>query len=128
MIRAERARLLKKGDVKNGPVVYWMSRDQRVRDNWALLYSQSLSEKNNVPLIIIFCLVPDFLEATIRQFGFMLKGLRFVEKECTKLNIPFILLTGDPSKEIPKFINKSGAGILVTDFDPLKVKKSCKRR
>lgn len=25
---------------KAGRVVYWMSRDQRVRDNWALTYAQ----------------------------------------------------------------------------------------
>ncbi len=127
MVKKERIRLLKKGEVKNGPVIYWMSRDQRVHDNWALLYAQSITLKNNVPLFVVFCLVPDFLEATIRQYGFMLKGLQFIENQCAKLNIPFILLTGDPSNEIPKFINKTGAGILVTDFDPLKVKKSWKR-
>lgn len=26
-----------------GPVIYWMSRDQRVEDNWALLYAQKLA-------------------------------------------------------------------------------------
>ena len=29
----------------DGPVVYWMSRDQRVHDNWALLYAQEEAQK-----------------------------------------------------------------------------------
>ena len=31
---------IRDGEPGPGPVVYWMSRDQRVRDNWALLYAQ----------------------------------------------------------------------------------------
>ncbi|GBO99366.1 Deoxyribodipyrimidine photo-lyase [Eumeta japonica] len=31
-------------------VVYWMSRDSRVQDNWAFLYAQKLALKNEVPL------------------------------------------------------------------------------
>lgn len=40
MINEKRVRLLQKGDENSGPVVYWMSRDQRVHDNWALLFAQ----------------------------------------------------------------------------------------
>ena len=36
-----RVRELKVGEVKGkGPVIYWMSRDQRVADNWALIYAK----------------------------------------------------------------------------------------
>ena len=97
----KRCRLLTKCAVPSGrgPVLYWMSRDQRVQgskkkkkkltccstfcihaDNWALIYAQKLALKRSVPLIVCFCLVPKFLDATIRQFGFMLKGLRGVEQ------------------------------------------------
>ena len=31
-------------------VLYWMWRDKRVQDNWALLYSQQVATKLNVPL------------------------------------------------------------------------------
>jgi hypothetical protein len=61
-------------------VVYWMSRDQRVQDNWALLYSQKLALEMKVPLHVYFALVPRFLDATLRQFAFLLKGLREVEQ------------------------------------------------
>ncbi|CAI7846821.1 unnamed protein product [Closterium sp. NIES-53] len=34
-----RVRELRKGLRRTGPVVYWMSRDQRSKDNWALIYA-----------------------------------------------------------------------------------------
>ena len=29
-------------------VAYWMSRDQRVQDNWALIYAQKLAKENRL--------------------------------------------------------------------------------
>ncbi|RUS74619.1 hypothetical protein EGW08_017623 [Elysia chlorotica] len=102
-------------------VVYWMSRDQRVQDNWAFLYAQRLAMKLEVPLHVCFCLVPKYLDATIRMYGFMMKGLAQVEKECRELNIPFHLLCGEASKSIPAFLKEHNIGGVVTDFSPLRV-------
>jgi len=121
-MKNNRIRILKQGPEKKGPVVYWMSRDQRVNDNWALLLSQKLALQKKAPLGVIFCLVPEFLGATIRQYDFMIKGLRQVEVNLRKKKIPFILLVGKPEKAIPDFINKHNIGALFTDFDPLKIK------
>jgi deoxyribodipyrimidine photo-lyase len=110
----------------SGPVVYWMSRDQRVNDNWALVYAQSLAIEYQVPLIVVFCLVPEFLDACVRHYAFMIKGLKEIEVELTKKNIGFFLLTGSPGREVPGFINKHRARILITDFDPLNIKKQWK--
>ena len=127
MINEKRIRLLQRGNETNGPIVYWMSRDQRVHDNWALLFAQKLALENKKPLVVIFNLVPDFLEATIRQYGFMLKGLQEVETELASYNIPLFLLTGNPKEEIPKFIKSKKVSNLVSDFDPLKIKRMWKR-
>jgi hypothetical protein len=35
-----RSRLISTGEQRNGPAVYWMSRDQRTLDNAALLFAQ----------------------------------------------------------------------------------------
>ena len=121
-IGEKRVRQLRQGINNQGPVCYWMSRDQRVRDNWALLYSQELALQRNESLIVLFCLVPEFLDATARQYDFMITGLREVETDLRALKIPFRLLTGAPESEIPRFITECGAGALVTDFDPLKIK------
>ena len=70
-----RARIIKSGQERRGPVAYWMSRDQRVHDNWALLYAQHLARERRVPLWVVFGLAPSFLGATWRQYAFMLEGL-----------------------------------------------------
>lgn len=127
MINEKRIRLLQKGEETSGPVVYWMSRDQRVHDNWALLFAQKLAIEKHKPLTVLFNLVPNFLEATIRQYGFMLKGLEQVEKELKKYNISFFLTLGDPQFEIPLILKKINASVLISDFDPLKIKRIWKR-
>src|SRR5512146_1344362 len=115
-----RITLFKDGNRGSGPVIYWMSRDQRVHDNYALLYAGQLARQHHKPLGVVFNLVMDFHEAGIRQYDFMLKGLKEVEKELRNYNIPFFLLSGDPENEIPLFIAMHGVSELVTDFDPLK--------
>jgi hypothetical protein len=95
-VDSRRVRVLKEGDQGTGPVVYWMSRDQRVADNWAFLFAQELALEQKTPLAVLFCLVPGFLGATIRHYGFMLKGLREVETRLGELAIPFFLVSGEP--------------------------------
>jgi len=126
MVNPKRTRVLKDGTPGSGPVIYWMSRDQRVRDNWALLYAQDCAFERKVPLAVVFCLVPSFLHATIRHFGFMIQGLIEVERNLLKKNLPFFILSGSPPDVLPAFIAEENAGILVTDFDPLKIKRRWK--
>ncbi|HOD11859.1 MAG TPA: deoxyribodipyrimidine photo-lyase [Candidatus Omnitrophota bacterium] len=121
-----RIRILKAGKRGSGPVVYWMSRDQRFNDNWALIFAQELALKNAVPLGIVFALASKFLNATRRHYDFMLKGLIELQKNLAAKNIPFFLLSGNPSEEIFKFVKKHEAGALVCDFDPLRVKRAWK--
>jgi deoxyribodipyrimidine photo-lyase len=75
LVNPKRARILAQGNSSKGPVIYWMSRDQRASDNWALLFALEMALKREVPLAVIFCLVPEFLGAAARQYGFMLKRL-----------------------------------------------------
>eukprot|EP00930_Biecheleria_cincta_P051447 TRINITY_DN36638_c0_g1_i1.p1 TRINITY_DN36638_c0_g1~~TRINITY_DN36638_c0_g1_i1.p1 ORF type:complete len:534 (-),score=107.33 TRINITY_DN36638_c0_g1_i1:68-1669(-) len=102
-------------------VVYWMSRDQRAADNWALLRAFEIGKEHNVAVLVVFNLVPKFLEATERMFGFMLKGLEETEAELRSKNIPFHLLMGNPVDTIPKFISKVNAVAVVCDMSPLRV-------
>ncbi len=119
----ERLRLLKEGPTGKGPVIYWMSRDQRTRDNWALLYAQDLAVRAKAPLVVVFCLVPEFLGAAPRSYAFMLEGLRGVESNLVKRRIAFHLLRGTPEEVLPRFTRTIQAGALVTDFDPLQLKR-----
>jgi deoxyribodipyrimidine photo-lyase len=123
-MKNDRSRIIREGKSLRGPVVYWMSRDQRVRDNWALLFAQEHALQRKSALIVVFCLVPEFLNAAIRQYGFMLRGLREVEETLAKKNIPFFLIKGKPEQAIPLFLNEVRACALAADFDPLRVKRA----
>jgi len=118
-----RVHTLKEGTPGSGPVVYWMSRDQRAHDNWALLYSLELAREQKRGLLAVFCLVPVFLGSAYRQYSFMLNGLRETERSLRGLNIPFVLLIGKPEREISRLIKSLDAAALVADFDPLRVKR-----
>ena len=75
-------------------VVYWMSRDQRAEDNWAMLMARESAKSLQLPLVVCFNLVPHFLGATLRQFGFMLRGLSETEASLRAKHVPFYLLRG----------------------------------
>lgn len=119
--------ILKEGLRSEGPVVCWMQRDQRVNDNWALVYARSEAERMHQPLVVVFCLVPEFAGATIRQFGFMLRGLEETVRRLGELNIQFSLLQGEPGSVLPPFLENTGAGLLIADFNPLKITMTWRR-
>lgn len=123
IVHAERARKLNSCTTRADGrcVVYWMSRDQRIMDNWALIEAKRMALSLDVPLVVVFCLVPKFLEATSRQFGFMLRGLREVEAAAREMYIPFHLVLGEPTQQVPKFAKQSEACAVVTDMSPLRV-------
>lgn len=119
-INHTRARTLNDAAYANGPIVYWMSRDQRVHDNWALLYAQQLASAHAVPLVVVFCLRKKFRYATSRMLDFMLRGLAEVEQTLQEKDIPFFLLLGEPAEEIEEFVNEKRIGAVVSDFSPLR--------
>ncbi|MCA9385688.1 deoxyribodipyrimidine photo-lyase [Candidatus Dojkabacteria bacterium] len=120
MVQFERIRKLNTIRLEeNGPVIYWMRRDQRVKDNWALLTALETAKKDGVPCGVIFSLLPEFRGATLRQYDFMLKGLEEVEKSLKERGVPFFLLKGEYKDTIPKFISDYGVSKIITDFSPL---------
>lgn len=126
-MQGKRARILKKGITQNGPVLYWMQRAQRIQDNWSLLYACEYAKAQNQPVIIVFNLFPAFLDATLRQFDFMLKGLEEVATEAKSLNFEFLILFGDPVSNLSKFIHQNNISALFTDFNPLKLIRESKK-
>ncbi|EPR40877.1 DNA photolyase FAD-binding protein [Desulfovibrio sp. X2] len=106
-----------------GPVVYWMHREHRCRDNWGLAHAQALALSANAPLVVAYCLAPGFLGAALRQYDFLLRGLALAARELAALSIPFAFLRGDPPAEIVRFARDHGARAVVTDFDSLRLKR-----
>lgn len=120
-INKQRTFFLNDKKQSDGPVIYWMSREQRVEDNWGLLHARELAGER--ALLVAFCLVPEFLGATLRQYDFMLRGLEEVEASLKKQGIGFHLRLGDPAEVMVRLVQEVKAGCVVTDFDPLRIKQ-----
>ena len=119
-IDPDRTKVLKRGVFSGESVLYWMSRDKRVDDNWALLAAQSVAISNKVPLIVCFQYLGNFPEANIRQYGFQLKGLLELKNKLENLNIELILIQGRASEVIPRIIDERSVGTIITDYILLK--------
>lgn len=118
--------MLKSAPIGDGPVVYWMSRDQRINDNWALLYAQERALEIKRPLLVVFNLVPAFLGAASRQYSFMLDGLEPLVKKLADFNISFYLTVGEPKQALLKWLDKQHVSMLITDFSPLRLSRRWK--
>jgi deoxyribodipyrimidine photo-lyase len=127
VVKKERITILKNTGSNDGPVIYWMSRDQRKDDNWAMVFSQDLAMSLNQPLAVVFCLSGNFPGANLRHYDFMIKGLREVFSDLRKKNIPLYLLKGNPPETLDSFIKQFNIRHVVTDFDPLQVKQQWKK-
>jgi len=123
VVNIKRVKRLKKGIPGGGPVLYWMSRDQRVSDNWALAYAIEIAENMEKPVMVLFNLTEPFLGATWRQYDFMIKGLKKVEARLNELNIPFTVTIGHPGTTVPNFIKLNKISHLIMDFDPIRIKR-----
>jgi deoxyribodipyrimidine photo-lyase len=86
-------------NAKGKCIVYWMQRDVRTVDNWALLYAAHLAKEQKVPLRVLYCLMPPsdsddtmapFYEQplTERYGHFLLGGLQLVHTELAEQKVP----------------------------------------
>ncbi len=123
MIDSRRISCLNNREITSGPIVYWMSREQRVADNWGLYHAQQLALERKVPLLVVFTLADSFIGATARHYGFMLRGLEQVAARLSDLDIPFFLLRGEPVSSMLRFLEQEQPGCLICDFDPLRIKR-----
>ncbi len=126
-INPKRIRKLNDKDYISGSIIYWMTREQRAHDNWSLLTAQASALKHKQPLVVLFCLQENFLNAERRQYDFMLDGLELLELELQKFHIPLVVQLGKPQDVIPKAIQDYTAGALITDFSPLRIAKKWKK-
>jgi deoxyribodipyrimidine photo-lyase len=119
----KRVREIGEGRWGEGPVLYWISRDQRAADNWALVFAQRIARERRRALGAVFCLSPRFLDATWRQYAFMLDGLEELHGSLQRLGIPLFVLAGEAHSALPPFLDRVTAGAVVCDFSPLRVKQ-----
>ena len=114
-----RARLLNVRSPSRGPVLYWISRDQRAADNWALTEALELARASGSYVVAVFCLRSQCGSASRRHYEFMLEGLVELQQQLRELGIPFVLRHGDAAAIVVRLVEQSGAGTVVCDFAPL---------
>jgi len=122
-IDKERVTILNQGENGHGPVVYAMARDQRVADNWALLYAQQIALERQQPLVVVCPLKDEFPELTLHQTQFMIEGLKQVERQLAGLNIPLLVATNKRRETLLGLLGQVSAGTVVVDFSPLRASR-----
>lgn len=101
-------------------VIYVMSRDQRLADNYALQVAQEQAIRLEVPLAVAFCLYPAAGKRSREHYEFMLAGLQLVEAELAKKNIAFIMLLGDGERRLKGLLGYLKPQAVIFDFNPLR--------
>lgn len=104
----------------SGPVVYWMSRDQRAEDNWALFKAVELAHEYQTTVEVVFCVSPSVPGATLRAYDFMLSGLAELQKTFAQKGYPLTILAGKPTKTLLDYLQSKPIRAVVTDFSPLR--------
>lgn len=127
-------------------VYYWMQRDMRTQDNWALLYANYLAQELKVPLKVLYVLPPPVpsddadgevddnvgelppkvceMQLTERYGSFLLGGLEIVEKELMDKNVPFEVLKPNShdkvGESVLEVVKENNASVVVVDMSPLR--------
>lgn len=103
-------------------VVYWMYRDQRAVDNWALLRAQEHALKRNLPLVVVMTFRPDLekFHGTARMWQWMFDGWQEMAKTLSDHGIGMhFLVDADPVQAMTDFCDEHDVHVVVTDFCPL---------
>ena len=112
----------------DGPVVYWMSRERRVMDNWALAHGLAVAARAEKPFHVLYVLDHEqdaFAGARHRLFE--LEGLRETQERLRALGVPFHLFdAGDAANGasggafVSAALETLAPSFVVTDFSPLR--------
>ncbi|MFP4533069.1 MAG: deoxyribodipyrimidine photo-lyase, partial [Desulfobacterales bacterium] len=102
-------------------VLYWMQQAQRTEYNHALAYAVQTADELDLPLVVGFVLTPDFPEANLRHYQFMLQGIADVKANLEKADIPFVIQTGEMVASVVKLAEK--AAWVVTDVGYLRIQR-----
>ena len=122
-------------------VVYWMQRDVRTADNWALLFAAHVAETQNVPLHVIHVLPPPTATTitqsndepppledqplTERHGTFYLGGLKLVHQELKEKYVPLHILRPLSHRLVAntiqtQIVQELDPCAIVCDFTPLR--------
>lgn len=120
---ADRSRWIREGSLAGeGPIVYWMNRDMRLEDNWALLYAVDWARATGRGLIIAYNLEPRYEGGRGRHAWFKIEALKELAERARERSLPFTVIAG--AKSIDRLIEAMRGWKLagwVTDACPLHI-------
>lgn len=116
--------ILSESRIQTGPVIYWMTRDFRVYDNFSLAYAQDLALKMKQPLIVCIIYDEQANDLSPNQFDFFINGIINLKVLLAEYNIPFYFKQGLSYVSLTNFAKEISASCIVTDFESLKSKRS----
>ena len=111
---------------KGAYVLYWMQQSQRAEHNPALTYAVEAANDVGVPVRVVFGLMDDDPEATLRHYTFMLEGLRETQQTLATRGIRMDVYHGAPDAVALR--HATDAVMLVTDRGYLRHQRAWRRR
>jgi len=99
MIDPERIQPLNSLPDRSGDyVAYWMQASQRAEYNHALEFAVREANNRKQPLLVVFGVTPDYPEANLRHYTFMLEGLRETQEALKDRGIRMVVSRQSPDK------------------------------
>ncbi|MGV8108231.1 deoxyribodipyrimidine photo-lyase [Methanospirillum sp.] len=126
MIQPERITSFNNQEPKGSYILYWMQSAVRTRFNHALEYAIERSNDLKKPLIVVFCLVRSYSEATPVHYRFLWEGLQDVNRSLSERGIGFQILSGSPVDIIPRIADD--ACMVVTDQGWIRLQREWRQK
>ncbi|THB77401.1 MAG: deoxyribodipyrimidine photolyase [Desulfobacteraceae bacterium] len=86
--------------IRGDYVLYWMQQSQRAQDNHALEYAIIEANRQDKMVIVVFGLTPDYPDANLRHYTFMLEGLKETQEILSARGIRMIFRIGHPVQTV----------------------------
>jgi len=107
-------------------VLYWMQRSQRAQHNPALERALRHANEEGLPLLVVFGLMDGDPEANLRQYTFMLEGLRNAQQRLAERGVQLVVAHGRPDEVVLDYAGD--AALLVADRGYLRHQKRWRTR
>lgn len=102
-------------------VVYVMSRDVRIVDNYGLIAAQQKALEHALPLVVVFILHDHVVGFRAREHvNFLLQAVKDTFKELSEYTISSAVATGDPIECLQRIENALRPLAMYHDFNPLR--------
>lgn len=111
---SKRVHTLNNNVIKDGDVVYIMSRELRLDDNWTFIFAYNLAKQHNNQLKVIIHLDKNLYSDCQKEF--LLKGVDVLKENARNNNLKFAIID-----EITE-VDLQNAGAIIVDFNPISLK------